>query len=391
MQQSDSTSIFPKYEPNPTVVITDGSSVLHRAERWAKSRSLTLVLGAAALAYVVPSLGMAVRHTKLGHVPFTGWSYDALTLALSLIMLSASTQCQPRDFAAVVRSRAKSPFLASVYLIGPLVGFTFGLLASMMLGSEVAGPLSLGLVLLGLMPIAMTSAAWVRMNGGNVPLLLGAIVVTNTVAVPLVPIVLRQIATAGSVDAHVGGAMQMGVVVQQLTLAILIPVMLGISLRTFTPRLVERLRPVISLLGTGALLVSLGSTVSASRPHIEAHMSAVAEAALFTVMLNVVLFFVAVHVIRWLAMDRAEAVTLLFASGMRNMGAAMVVAAIAFPDAPLVAIPAAVFSISQQLLGGVMTSLLASHPGMLDAASVFPAQEAPRPRLSTIPSMPPPA
>lgn len=176
------------------------TSALHRVESWVKTHSLALVLGASAIAYVQPAVGLAVRRTKLGHVPFTGWSYDLLTLALSLIMLSASVQCQPRDFALVSGSRAKAPFAASVYLVGPVLGLGAGILALLVLGPEVAQPLSLGLVLLGLMPIAMTSAAWVRINGGNVPLLLSAIVVTNTLAVPIVPLVLRRIASMGHAE-----------------------------------------------------------------------------------------------------------------------------------------------------------------------------------------------
>jgi BASS family bile acid:Na+ symporter len=368
------------------VPIAHAPTALQRLEAWTKKHSLELVLCAAAIAYVAPSWGVAVRRTKLGHVPFTGWSYDALTLALSLIMLSASVQCQPRDFAAVARSRAKLPFAASVYLVGPILALVAGMLALACLGDAVAQPLSLGLVLIGLMPIAMTSAAWVRMNGGSVPLLLGAIVATNTLAVPLVPLLLRRIASAG--HAQIGAAIHAGQVIQQLTMAILVPVVIGMSLRTFAPKAVERGRPVLSLASTAGLLVSLGSTVSASRPHIEAHMGAIANAAAFTVALNVALYVVAVRFLRVLELEQDEAVTLLFGSGMRNMGAAMVIAAVAFPDAPLVALPAAVFSVSQQLLGGAMTSLLAARPELVDTRAR--SRQAARRSLGTLPSTPPP-
>lgn len=362
-------------------------AAIARGESFAKKHSLGLVLVTAVVAHAQPKLGLFVRHANLGHVPVVGWSYDLLTLALSLIMLSASVQCQPRDFLEVASSRAKVPFTLSVYVVGPLVGVAMAAIALRVLGADTAQPIALGLVLLGLMPIAMTSAAWVRMNAGNVPLLLGAIVLTNTVAVPLVPLILRRVASA--VHAATGAPMHAGPVVQQLTLAILLPVALGLALRSYAPRFVDRARPTLSLLSTASLLLSLGSTVSASRPHVEAHQGALGAALVFTLAFNGALYVAGLAVVRQARLDRAESITVLFASGMRNMGAAMVVAAVAFPDLPLVAIPAAIFSISQQVLGGLVSSLVNERPGWLTGeASIVPGEM--RPRASTIPSLPPP-
>jgi BASS family bile acid:Na+ symporter len=264
-----------------------------------------------------------------------------------------------------------------------------GAAAHAALKADVAQPIALGLVLLGLMPIAMTSAGWVRMNGGNVPLLLGAFVMTNALAVPIVPIILRRVAGVGHPSI---ATMQAGAVVEQLTMAILLPVVVGMALRSLAPLFVQRVRPLLLLLSTGGLLATIGSTVSASRPHIDANVTSVTAAGVLTVTFNVGLYLAGLAIVRNAKLGRADAVAVLFASGMRNMGTAAVVATVAFPDSPLVAIPAAMFSISQQLLGGAVTSLLGAYPALLEGGDLVVRVEQPlRQRLGSIPSINPPS
>src|SRR5437899_199719 len=61
---------------------------------------------------------------------------------------------------------------------------------------------------------------------------------------------------------------------------------------------------------------------------------------------------------------------------MRNTGAAMNTAVISFPTAPLVAIPAAVYAISQQIIAGYLTEFLQKGDGTLLGPPIGADQDA---------------
>src|SRR4051812_25840109 len=87
------------------------SSVPSRPEKdWAKlfnawfsSRSLWILLAVTAANLAFPKPALVLHSVTFFQIPFSSWTYDFPTLALTLMMLSASAQCRLEDFGELTR------------------------------------------------------------------------------------------------------------------------------------------------------------------------------------------------------------------------------------------------------------------------------------------------
>ncbi|MGC4116684.1 MAG: bile acid:sodium symporter [Myxococcales bacterium] len=312
-----------------------------------------------------PAPGIALKSLSLFRVPVTGWSYDFSTLALTSMMLSASIQCRLGDFAQMARRpRASAASLLQVYALGPALALATSLLGLGGFPQEAAAELRLGLFLVSLMPVAMTAAVWVRMAAGNIALLLALIAVTtlfSVISVPLYSAVMP--ALAGTALASV----PVGELVKQLVLSVSLPLAFGLAFRRLASGWADAVQPAMTLVGTVGLYAALSTNVAGAAAHLRGgDLELLALTGLSTLALNLGLFGVSLVAARRLRSRRPglshdDAVALLFGGGMRSTGTAMVLGAAAFPAMPLVTVPAALYSIFQQVLAGYLVRVL--QPG----------------------------
>ena len=353
---------------------------LERINGWIKAHYLGTLLGVVAFGLASPSTGLWLKSWKLFPIPFTSWNYDYPTLALTLLMVSASTHCDLKDLKQLAsRRRAWSLSALILYAVVPLMAVSSSFLVMWLFKGEASIELRLGLMFLSLMPVAMTSAVWVRVNMGNVPLLLALITVTTALSVVSVPLYVRFFPGLG--DAHLN--VPINEIVKQLVISVTLPMLAGIALRQRVPAFVDRWQAAFSFLGTVGLVTALVTNVSSARPHLFAHGTLILTALVVTVALNALYFAVGIASARLLNFSQEDAVTLIFCSGMRNMGTAMVTGMTSFPMMPLVTIPAAIYSISQQILGGYLTQLIQESSGGLLGPSIGQDEAALQSRLET--------
>ncbi|MBI5548742.1 MAG: bile acid:sodium symporter [Deltaproteobacteria bacterium] len=345
----------------PTAPAPRGLALLNH---WLARRSVGLLLGLVALNLLLPGPGIALKGVQLGRVPLTGWSYDFSTLALTLMMLSAAVQCRFGDFAELRRRpRACGASLLLVYLLGPALALAMSVLALGGFHQQAAIELRLGLFLIALMPVAMTAAVWVRLAAGNIALLLALIAVTTTLSVLSVPLYsqLMPALTEGAL-----ASVPAGELLKQLILSVSLPLALGLGLRRWAERWADAAQPTLTLLGNLGLYAALSTNVAGAAAHLEGDLELLALAGTVTVGLNLAFFGVALLGARRLRQHRPglshdDAVALLFGGGMRSTGTAMVLGSAAFPGMPLVTLPAAIYSISQQIFAGYLVRRL--QPG----------------------------
>lgn len=325
-------------------------SVVRRVDRWLRERSL-LLLGIAVVAgFSWPAeAGRVLSHPRLFGVT-DALSYDARTFALAVIVFSAALRCTPRDFAQVVRSKAGVANLISVYLVVPAIALGIAF-ATLKLGSESLRGVALGLVLSVMVPVAMTSAVWTRASQGSVPVALGTLGVTSVLAALFMPPVIERLASMPGVAMHPSLAS----VRMQVILAFALPLILGSSIRAVGSRVADSLEPLFSIASVVALFAFVGDSAAALRPHLASHQGAVAVALVLTVVTNAAAYFVGYCVAKARGLDDADTVAVVFGSGMRSVPAALVVGAIAFPGVALVSLPPVLWSVTQQLLAGILT------------------------------------
>lgn len=329
------------------------AGILRRSDRWVREHSLLLLVLTMISAFSWPQLAAKVfARGATFHVPGTGWTYDAPSLALSVIILAAAIRCTPADFVRVFRSKAGVANLVTVYVAVPAV--TLGIaFATMSLGGADLRAICIGLVLLMIVPVATTSAVWTRSSLGSVPVALSTIAITSLVAVALVPPVLGGLAGASGLEAM--SAPLLAKVRFQVVFAFAVPLLVGTSIRSLLPRVATALEPVLSILSIMVLLAFIGDTTAALRPHLSSHDHLLAIALPLTVLVNVLAFAIGYTAARLRGLSNEETIALVFGTGMRSTSTALVVAALCFPASPIVALPPILWSFTQQLLAGVLS------------------------------------
>ncbi len=329
--------------------------------RWFARNTIWLLLGLVALNLLVPRPGLALKGWRLFRIPGVGWSYDFATLALTLMMLPAATQCRLEDFAQIGRRpRACAACLFVIYALAPALALGSNWIGLGGFEQQAATELRLGIFLVSLMPVAMTASIWVRLATGNVALLLAVVGVTTTLSVVTVPLYCHLMPPL----AHQAfTAVPVAVLVQQLVLSIVLPLAAGLGLRRWASPWTDKVQPLLSLLGNLSFLAALSTNVAGASTRLTADLGIVAIAGAVTLGLNGAFFMLTLLWMRRLRARRPglphdDAVALLYGGAMRSTGTAMVLAAAAYPGMSLATVPAAIYSISQQILGGYLSRLL---------------------------------
>src|SRR3954453_17586991 len=137
----------------------------------------------AVLAFLTPGISQEARAHKLFDDQL-----DASGLSLFLMMLSAAIQCSFGAFRGVVaRPKPLLVCLAQFFVFLPLSCWLLGQLCTPLLGRQLGEPIQIGLYLVILMPVAATSAIWVRDTKGDLQLLVSLVVITMSIGTMMAP------------------------------------------------------------------------------------------------------------------------------------------------------------------------------------------------------------
>ncbi|MHB8875810.1 MAG: bile acid:sodium symporter family protein [Myxococcaceae bacterium] len=329
--------------------------MLDRANAWIKGHFVSALLLTVVLGALFPAVGLSLKDLEFFRVPRTSWTYDFPSLALGLMMLSASTQTRVKDFGQLVkRPRAGLAGLAVIYAVVPLIVVVVGIVWSHFAGGQAGVQVQIGLLLSALMPVAMTASVWVRINSGNQPLLVSLITLTTALAIASVPLYLTVLLGVGGLSVAVPSES----IVEQLVTSVTLPLALGLLARWFAPRLVEKWQGLFAVLGHLSLWGAVLANVAVAAPHLSTEGPLFASMLVLTVALNGLCFWIGIVASRWLGLSREDAIALIFSSGMRSNSTGLLLGLKSFPGMPLVSVPAALFMISQHVIGAYLTRAL---------------------------------
>lgn len=290
-----------------------------------------LVVVAAAVGLALPAVG----------VWLSGW----VTPLLALLMLGVSLTFDLAALRAVI-ARPGLQVLATALVYGPmsLAGYALGNLA---FGS---GPLGMGVVLVGVLPTDVSSPLLVLIARGNVALATVFNAVNTALAPVLVP-ALFLLYTGVDLDVPVIG------LIGELAATVLVPTILGVTIRTWIPRRVEPVEPALSATSSLAYLALVLAVVGPNATTIIEAPATVVGVAAVALALNAIGYGLGAAT-RPLLAERADRAAMLFTVSKKEFSiAAFVVFTSGLPTA--VALPAVVYAVVQMLTSPLVARRLA--------------------------------
>lgn len=283
-----------------------------------------------------------------------------MVLLLAFIMLCMGLTLTFEDFRRVARKpREVAIGFVAQYSIMPLVAW--GVAHALNLPPYFA----LGLILVGCCPGGTASNLVTYIAGADVALSVVMTVCSTLAAVVFTPLLTQLL--AGSlvpVDAWL--------LFKQTLQVVILPVILGVLLNRWAPRLVIRIMPVAPLLSVMGVCFICAVVFAANAEAILSHGF---QLILATVLLHAAGFMIGYSFAKILGCKNQSARTISIEVGMQNSGLAIVLAKQAFPLLPLTPVVGAVSAVVHSLLGSLLAVLWRAQPSKLDDLTKFPVAD----------------
>lgn len=290
-----------------------------------------MALIASVVAYLAPDLFM----------PYRG----AIVPLLTIIMFAMGLTLTPADFKRV----ATRPLVIG---LGVVLQFTVMPLAALAIGTVLALPpeLLVGLVLLGSCPGGTASNVIAYLARANVALSVSMTMISSLLAVVATP-TITWLLVGQTIPVAIGS------MVVSLVQIILLPVLVGVLLNTLFHRQIDRLKPLLPVVATTAIVIAIAIIVALNRDDL----ALAGPAILMAIVLHNLVGLAGGYAIpRLFGYDRTTSRTLAIEVGMQNSGLAAALALNYF--SPLAALPGAIFSVWHNLSGALLAGWWARRP-----------------------------
>ena len=323
--------------------------------RFLQGNLLWLLILAYALGAVWPAVGLWIRGAP-GTGAGSGW---LLKVMLALLLLNAGLRLDTHQLRRLARrATLLGTALGTSVIVSGLYVLCLAALVGRWASANTAQEIVLGLAVVAAMPVAASSTAWAQNADGNLALSLGLLLV-STLFSPLAALVILH--TTGTVMGSIGMPAIAPLVSQVatvfLTLWVILPVIAGLVLRWMIGGArVQQKKPYLQLINLVILLVLNYANASLALPSVLSRpepLTLVFVTAL-TLGLAVVSIEAALLVSRLHDVDAPERASLLFAMGMRNNGAGLVLVATAMAQPGSALLPIIVYNLIQHLTAAVV-------------------------------------
>ncbi len=275
-----------------------------------------------------------------------------VVLLLAFIMLCMGLTLTLDDFRRIARMpRAVAIGFAAQYSIMPLLAW--GVAQALNLPPHFA----VGLILVGCCPGGTASNLVSYIAGVDVALSVVMTVCSTLAAVVFTPL-LTQLYAGAMVPVDTW------MLFTQTLQVVIVPVVLGVLLNRWAPRLVMSMLPVAPLLSVIGVCFICAVMFAVHAPAILAHGL---ELILAVALLHGGGFLLGYYFARIFGHQQQSARTISIEVGMQNSGLAIVLAKQAFPLLPLAPVVGAVSAVMHSLLGSVLAVLWRMRPSRLKA------------------------
>ncbi|MBA4143495.1 MAG: bile acid:sodium symporter family protein [Nitrosospira sp.] len=265
-----------------------------------------------------------------------------LVLILAFIMLCMGLTLTFDDFRRIARMpRMVAAGFAAQYTIMPLMAWA--------VAHTLALPpyFTVGLILVGCCPGGTASNLVSYIAGADVALSVVMTVCSTLAAVFFTPL-LTQLLVGAMVPVDTW------LLFKQTLQVVIVPVILGVLLNRWAPRLVTRVMPFAPLLSVLGVCFICAVVIAAN---VEAILNHGFRLMLAAALLHGSGFLIGYNFARVLGFHRQSARTISIEVGMQNSGLAIVLARQAFPLLPLAPVVGAVSAVMHSLLGSLLAVL----------------------------------
>lgn len=289
-----------------------------------------VVLAVAALALFVPGSCTWVKTT---------W----INTLLMIVMFGMGLTLKAEDFISVLK-HPRDILLGCVaqFTIMPLLAFCLGKIFGLDAG------LLAGVVLVGTCPGGTSSNVITFLSKGDVALSVGMTSV-NTLLAPFLTPMITWIALRTTVR------VDMAAMFLSIIKVVIVPIVLGLVINQLLGTYTEKIKDALPAVSVTAITLIVASVVS----HNSERIMETGAVVFVVVILHNVLGYLAGYLLgAALKLPTAKIKALSIEVGMQNSGLATSLAATAFPNLAMAAVPGAIFSVWHNISGAILANIL---------------------------------
>ncbi|HCW4864101.1 TPA: bile acid:sodium symporter family protein [Acinetobacter baumannii] len=276
---------------------------------------------------------------------FFVWLKAYIPWILGIIMLGMGMTMTVDDFKGVLQS-PKAVLIGVVAQFVVMPGLAFILCKLFNLPPEIA----VGVILVGCCPGGTASNVITYMAKGNVALSVACTSVSTLLAPVLTPAIFYLLASQWlKIDAA-----SMFISILQV---VLLPIVIGLILRTWLKRQVESYIQVMPLVSVIAIVTIVAAIIGGSKAAILQSGLLILAVVILHNGLGYLLGFTAA---RFFKLPYADSKAIAIEVGMQNSGLGVALAAVHFAASPITAVPSAIFSLWHNISGPALATYWAS-------------------------------
>lgn len=284
---------------------------------------------------------------------FFVWLKAYIPWILGIIMLGMGMTMTVDDFKGVLQS-PKAVLIGVVAQFVVMPGLAFILCKLFNLPPEIA----VGVILVGCCPGGTASNVITYMAKGNVALSVACTSVSTLLAPVLTPAIFYLLASQWlKIDAA-----SMFISILQV---VLLPIVVGLILRTWLKRQVESYIQVMPLVSVIAIVAIVAAIIGGSKAAILQSGLLILAVVILHNGLGYLLGFTAA---RFFKLPYADSKAIAIEVGMQNSGLGVALAAVHFAASPITAVPSAIFSLWHNISGPALATYWASRKDVNDLA-----------------------
>lgn len=276
---------------------------------------------------------------------FFVWLKAYIPWILGIIMLGMGMTMTVDDFKGVLQS-PKAVLIGVVAQFVVMPGLAYALCKLFNLPPEIA----VGVILVGCCPGGTASNVITYMAKGNVALSVACTSVSTLLAPILTPAIFYLLASQWlKIDAA-----SMFISILQV---VLLPIVVGLILRTWLKRQVESYIQVMPLVSVIAIVAIVAAIIGGSKAAILQSGLLILAVVILHNGLGYLLGFTAA---RFFKLPYADSKAIAIEVGMQNSGLGVALAAVHFAASPITAVPSAIFSLWHNISGPALATYWAS-------------------------------
>lgn len=274
------------------------------------------------------------------------WLKAYIPWILGIIMLGMGMTMTVDDFKGVLQS-PKAVLIGVVAQFVVMPGLAYVLCKLFNLPPEIA----VGVILVGCCPGGTASNVITYMAKGNVALSVACTSVSTLLAPVLTPAIFYLLASQWlKIDAA-----SMFISISQV---VLLPIVIGLILRTWLKRQVESYIQVMPLVSVIAIVAIVAAIIGGSKAAILQSGLLILAVVILHNGLGYLLGFTAA---RFFKLPYADSKAIAIEVGMQNSGLGVALAAVHFAASPITAVPSAIFSLWHNISGPALATYWASR------------------------------